>query len=137
MTFNCLIATVALWGDYFLPLRSQKFLVLIRSISDVWKVDMNLRPPIDFELVYYPSYYQVLFKVTICQTDSNMTLNCVLCQSEFSVSPGSLIIKLSKMCFLCTYVDQMIKLQRFNVLLQIQFYNIFNNVPYIIFKRFH
>ena len=37
-----------------------------------------------------------------------MTLNCELCQSDFSDLSGRLIIKLSKIGFLCTYVDQMI-----------------------------
>ena len=58
-----------------------------------------------------------------------MTLNCKLFESEFSVLSSRLIIrKLSKICFLCTYVDQMIIQHRFNVLLQLQFYNIFTNV---------
>ena len=37
-----------------------------------------------------------------------MTLNCELYQSEFSVLSGRLIIKLTKICFLCTYINQMI-----------------------------
>ena len=37
-----------------------------------------------------------------------MTLNCELGQSEFSVLSGNPIIKFSKTCFLCTYVDKMI-----------------------------
>ena len=41
-----------------------------------------------------------------------MTLNCKLCQSEFSVLSGRIIIILSKICFLCTYTDQMIIQQR-------------------------
>ena len=41
-----------------------------------------------------------------------MTLNCELCQSEFSVLSRRIMIKLSKICFLCTYVDQMIIQQR-------------------------
>ena len=36
--------------------------------------------------------------------------------------------KIDNFFFLCTYVDQMIIQQRFNVLLQLQFYNIFTNV---------
>ena len=47
-------------------------------------------------------------KVAICQTDSIMTFNCELCQSEFSALSGRIIMKLSKICFLCTYVDKMI-----------------------------
>ena len=64
-----------------------------------------------------------------------MTLNCELCHGEFSVLSDRLIIKLSKICFLYTYVDQMIIQQRFNVLLQIQFYNIFTNVLSISFTN--
>ena len=66
-----------------------------------------------------------------------MTLNCELRHGEFSVLSDRIIIKLSKIGFLYTYVDQMIIQQRFNVLLQIQFYNIFTNVFSIIFKSFH
>ena len=81
----------------------KKFLVLIRSISERWKTEMTLKPFSSFELVYQPSYYQIEIKVTI-QTDSFMTLNSELFQSEFSVLSG----RLTKLCFLCTYVDQTI-----------------------------
>ena len=67
--------------------------------------------------VYEPSYYATRIKVTICQIDSVMTLNSELCQSEFSVLCGRLIITLSKVCFLCIFIDHMIIQQRFNVLL--------------------
>ena len=87
-------------------------------------------------MVYKPSYYQTRVNATICQSDSIMTLNCELCQSEFSVLSGRLIIKLSKMCFLCTYVDQMIIQQIFNVLLQLQFHDIFTTVLPIFSKVF-
>ena len=54
--------------------------------------------------VYEPNYYQRWIKVTICQTESILTLHCFLSQSEFSVLSGNAyIIKLSKICFLCTY----------------------------------
>ena len=69
---------------------------------------MTLKPPSGFELVYQPSYYQIYSKSAICQTDSIMTFNCELCQSEFSVLQGRIIMNLSKICFLCTYVDKMI-----------------------------
>ena len=46
------------------------------------------------------------------QADSIMTLNCELCQSEFWVLSGRLTIKLSKICFLCLYVDQIVIQQR-------------------------
>ena len=42
-----------------------------------------------------------------------MTFKCELLQSEYSVLSGRIITKLSKVCFLCTYVDQMIIQQRF------------------------
>ena len=41
-----------------------------------------------------------------------MTLNCKLRQKEFPVIHGRIFIKLSKICFLCTYVDQLIIQQR-------------------------
>ena len=34
---------------YFLPLSSQKFLVLILSTSEGWKTELTLEPPIGFE----------------------------------------------------------------------------------------
>ena len=86
--------------------------------------------------VHQPSYYQIWVKVITCQTDSVLTLSCQLYQSGFSVLSVKLIIK-SKICFLCTYVNQMIIEQRFNVLLKLQFYSIFTNVLSIIFKSFH
>ena len=44
---------------YFLLLRFQKFLVLIRSISEGSEYEMTLKPSSGFELVYQPSYYQI------------------------------------------------------------------------------
>ena len=85
--------------------------------------------------VYQPSYYQIWTNVRICQTDLIMTLNCGLCQSGFSVLSDRLIIKLSKICFHCTYVDQMNLQQRFNVLLQLQFYNIFTIMFFPFFSK--
>ena len=46
---------------------------------------MTLKPSSGFELFNQPSYYQKNIKVTVCQAYSIMTLNCELCQSEFSV----------------------------------------------------
>ena len=43
---------------------------------------------------------------------SVMTFNCELCPSEFSDLSDRIIMKLSKICFLCTYVDKMIIQQR-------------------------
>ena len=74
-----------------------------------------------------PKYCQALVTTIIMYGE--------LRQSEFSVSSGRVIIKLSKICFLGTYTDQMIIQQNF--LLQIQFYNIFTNALSIIFKSFY
>ena len=41
-----------------------------------------------------------------------MTFNFELCQSEFSVLSSRIIMGLSKICFLCTYVDNVIIQQR-------------------------
>ena len=57
----------------------------------------------DFFIVCQRSYYQSQIKVPTCQSDSRMTLNFELCQSE-----------LTRICFVFTYVDQMITQQRFN-----------------------
>ena len=111
----------------------QKFLVLIRLISEGWKAEMTLKPSSGFELVYQPSYYQIWIKVTICQSDSIMTLNCELFQSEFSVLSGRLIKNMFPL-HICRPNDYTIEI---SVLLQIQFYNIFTNVPSIIFKSCH
>ena len=46
---------------------------------------MTLKPSSGFELFNQPSYYQKNINVTVCQAYSIMTLNCELCQSEFSV----------------------------------------------------
>ena len=55
-----------------------------------------------------------------------VTLNCQQCQSGFSVLSGKLFIKLSKICFLCTHVNQMIT--------QLQFYNIYTNFLSMIYE---
>ena len=95
MGFNCLKAAEPLLGDSLL-------------FTTKFKAEISVTPSTGFEIVYEPSYYQILIKATICQTDSIMALNCELCQSEFSVLSDRLIIKLSKIYFVCTYVDQMI-----------------------------
>ena len=51
-------------------------------------------------------------KATICKNYSIMTFNCQLCQTEFSVLSGRIIMKLSEICFLWTNVDKMIIQQR-------------------------
>ena len=111
----------------------QKFLVLIKSISEGRKTEMTLKPSSGFELTYQPIYYQIKIKVTICQTNSIMTLTCELFQSEFSVLSGSLIKNMFPL-HICRPNDYTIEI---SVLLQIQFYNIFTNVPSIIFKSCH
>ena len=83
-----------------------------------------------------PIYHLIRIKVIICQTDSIIFRNCELCQSWFSVLSVRLIIKLLKICFLFTYVDQMVIQQRFNVLLQLQFYNVFYNVLPLFWRVF-
>ena len=85
--------------------------------------------------MYQSSYYQIWIKVAICQTDSSMTL-CELCQSRFSNLSGSVITKWTKICFLSTYIDKMITQQIFNVLCQLEIYNIFTNAVSIFWKVF-
>ena len=95
---------IYIWGDSLLFTRNSCY-SLDQSRKDE-RLRWLWRHPVVMNL-YQPSYYQIWIKVTICQTDSIMTLNCELFQSEFSDLSGKLIIELSKMCFLCTYVDQM------------------------------
>ena len=59
MGFKCLKATQSLLGVYFLPLSSHKFLVLIKSIWEGWKVEMTLKSASSFKLVFQPSYSQI------------------------------------------------------------------------------
>ena len=92
---------------------------------------MTLKPPSDFELVYKPSYYQIEIKVKL-QTESIMTLNCELLQSEFSVLSGRRIKNIFSL-HICRPIDYTIDIF---VFLQIQFYYSFTNVLSIIFKRF-
>ena len=50
MEFNCLKVTATSRRQFtFLPLSSQKFLVLILSTSSGWKAELTLEPPIGFE----------------------------------------------------------------------------------------
>ena len=60
--------------------------------------------------MYEPTYYQIRIKITICQTDSIMTLNSELCQSELIIAYHKIV----KNLFLCTYVDQVAIQQRLN-----------------------
>ena len=110
----------------------QKFLVLIRSISKRRKTEMALKSSSGFELEYRPSFYQTWFKVTV-QTDSVMTLNCGLFQSELSVFSGWLIENNFPL-HICRPNDYTIEIV---VFLQIQFCNIFTNGFSNVFKRFH
>ena len=50
MGFNCLMAAEPLWvNSSFLPLSSQKFLVLIWSTLKMWKAESTLEPSSCFE----------------------------------------------------------------------------------------
>ena len=69
----------------------------------------------------------------MCQTDSVMTLNCELFQSEFSVLSSKLIKNMFPL-HICRPDDYTIEI---SVLLQIRFYNIFTNLLSIIIKSFH
>ena len=93
---------------------------------------MTVKPSSALEVVYRPSYCQIQITVTICQTDSIRTVNCELFQSEFSVLSGMLIKNMFPL-HICRPNDYTIEI---SVLLQIQFYNIFTNVP-SIFKSCH
>ena len=59
MGFNCLKATEPLQGDslFFLPISSQKFLVLIWSTLEGWKAESTLEPPsgIKVDSAFHPS----------------------------------------------------------------------------------
>ena len=57
-------------------------------------------------------------------------------RGEVHAMLAGLYHKIDNFFFLCTYVDQMIIQQRFNVLLQLQFYNIFTNVLSKVFFEF-
>ena len=73
--------------------------------------------------MYQLSYYQIEIKVTV-QTDSVITLNCELFQSEFSVL-SSWLIKNMFPLHICRPNDYTIKII---VFLQIQFNSVFTNV---------
>ena len=132
--FNCLKGTERLWeGSLLFTTMFQKFLVLIRSTSEGWKTVMILKPSSRLELVYQLVITKYKLKSQNIKTDSIMTLNCELCQSEFSVLSGRLI-KNTFPLYICRPNDYTIEII---VLLQIQLYNIFTNVLFIIFKGFH
>ena len=104
----------------------QKILALIKSISEVWKAEMTvvlnssgwnpvvLNLYINLIITKYKSKSQ---HVKLAQVWT-LTVNCS------KVSSQSYVAGLSKICFLCTCVDQMI-------------YSIFTNFPSIIFKSCH
>ena len=103
----------------------QKFLLLIRSKLERWKAEMTLKPSSGFQLVSQPS-------ITKYKLKSQFKLNCELFQSEFSVLSGKLIKNIFPL-HICRPNDYTIEIC---ILLQIQFYNIFTNVP-SIFKSCH
>ena len=121
--------TEPLWGDSLLFTRYSWY-----SLNQSPK-DERLRWPWSHPVVLNLCINLVIikYKVTICQTDSVMTLNSELFQSEFSVLSGRLIKNMFPL-HICRPNDYTIEI---SVLLQIQFYNIFTNVPSIIFKSCH
>ena len=126
--------TATMMRYFFVTLSFQKFLALIRSISEGWKDGMALKPSSGFKIVYQPSYYQIQIKVTIRQTDSIMTFNFEL---QFSVLSGRFTIKLSKICFLCTYLDHIIIQQKLMFCSKFSFTIFLLIIISIIFKSFH
>ena len=103
------------------------------SLDQSWK-DERLRWPWSRPMVLNFCINLVITKYKLkCQTDSIITLNCELFQSEFSVLSGRLIKNMFPL-HICRPNDYTIEI---SVLLQIQFYNIFTNVPSIIFKSCH
>ena len=64
-----------------------------------------------------------------------MTLNYELCQSGFSVLSHRPIVRLSKICFLCTYVDQMKIQKRFDVCFNFNF-TTFSLIFFPLFSKF-
>ena len=85
-----------LWGDSSLFKRNSWYSL------DQSRKDERLRWPWSQPVVFNLCINLVItnYKLKL-QTDSIIALNCELCQSEFSVLSGRLIIKLSKTCFLC------------------------------------
>ena len=114
--------TELLWGYSLLFTRNSWY-----SLDQYWK-DERLRRPWSHPVVlnFYINLVITKYKLK-CQTDSIMTLNCELFQSEFSV-------KNMFPLHICWSNDYIIEI---GVFLQIQFYNIFTDVLSIIFKIFH
>ena len=73
----------------------QKFLVLMKSFSEGWKAEMTLKPSSAFDYKLESQYVELteLWPLAV---------NC------FKVSSQSYLAGLSKICFFCTYVDQMV-----------------------------
>ena len=85
----------------------QKFLVLIRSTSKGWKAEMTLKSSSDFELVNHPTFTKYKLKPQLKLTQLwPLIVDC------FRVSSQSYLAGIPKICFFCTYVDQMIIQQR-------------------------
>ena len=109
----------------------QKFLVLIKSISERWKTEMTLKPSSGFELVYL-----VITKYKLKSQYVKLTQWWPLTVNYFKVSSQSYRQAYQKYISLhiCRPNDYTTEI---SVLLQIQFSNIFTNVPSIIFKSCH
>ena len=98
-------------------------LVLIRSISEGWKTEMTLKPSVvlnlSINLVITKYKLKSQFKLTQLWP---LTVNC------FKVSFQSYPAGLSKICFLCTYVGQMMIQQIIVLLFLLVFFPLFLNV---------
>ena len=109
----------------------EKFLVLIRSMSEGWKAEMTLKPSVVLNL-------RINLVITKYKLKSQLKLTQLwpLTVNSFKVSSQSYLAGLWKMfpLYICRPNDHTIEII---VLLQIQFYDIVTNVLSIIFKRFH
>ena len=110
----------------------QKFLVLIKSISEGLKAEMTLKPSSGLNLCInlIITKYKLKWQYVKLTQLWPLTVNC------FNVSSQPDLAGLSKMfpLHISRPNDYTIEI---SVLLLIQFYNIFTNVPSIIFKSCH
>ena len=110
----------------------QKFLVLINAISEGLKAEMTLKPSsglnlcINLVITKYKLQWQYVKLAQLWP----LTVNC------FKMSSQPYLAGLSKMFSLHLYRPNDYTIE-ISVLLQIQFNNIFTNVPSIIFKSCH
>ena len=110
----------------------QKFLVLIKSISEGLKAEMTLKPSSGLNLCInlIITKYKLKWQYVKLTQLWPLTVNC------FNVSSQPDLAGLSKMfpLHISRPNDYTIEI---SVLLQFQFYNIFTNVPSINFKSCH